>query len=694
MTLPVPSRLLRYLPWLVLLAALAVTWQLWRNAQREPERDLQKNFNYRVLEIVNRLDERILSYEQVLKGVQALFISSGNVGGNEFRSYVSELHLDHNFPGMHGVTLALIRQAKAHGAYTALTYIEQYPGRNQNAFGYDVFARPELRAVMEYTVTTGNVAVTGKLDMAPEKDGRRQSGFLMYVPIYRKGGLNQTLEARRANVIGWVIASFRMSDLMFGLLGDSASDLDVEIFDGEQMSAQTLLYDPDFSNETGSTRNAWMKSVVRVEVAGHPWTMSISSLPDFEARLDQAKAQLIAETGSGISILLALLTWLLVRGRARAVQAAREISASEAKLHAILDNSPIGIWLVGMDGRYRFVNRAFCEALGVTEQQFLSRPPEETLGAETSANLARSDLACLRSESPCRSRETMTFADGKPHLLEITKALLSDKEGGYAGVIGIMIDITEENALQQALLRSRDELEMRVAERTHDLAATAARLETEIGMRRKLERKILEISEEEQARIGRELHDDLGQLLTGAAYLAGALSSRLAASDSAASQQAGEIKQVTQDAIKRTRYISHGLVPFNLASQGLKQGLEQLAKDMASLSGIPCELRCSSAGDVSDFMVATHLYRIAQEALNNAVKHSGASQLTIALSIAPEEISLSVADNGSGLGGEAREAGLGMLNMNYRAQIIGATLAVESQPGQGTLVSLRLPLAH
>lgn len=692
MNLFTKSQRLRFLPWLVLLTSLAITWQLWRNAQREPERDLQKNFNYRVLEIVNRLDERILSYEQVLTGVQALFMSTGNVGTKEFRTYIGKLHLERNFPGIHGVTLAL-RKPGAPKGMDGISYIEQFPGRNRQAFGYDAFARPELRSIMDHTVTSGSLAVTGKLNMAPGNDGRKQSGFLMFVPLYRSGSEDHTLSQRRASAIGWAAAAFRLNDLMFGVLGDSASDLDVEIYDGEQMLEENLLYDPDYSRDEGRLHEPWLKSIVRVQVAGRTWTLAISSLPEFEARLDQAKANLIAESGGGISILLALLTWLLVRGRAQALQAAREISESEAKLHAILDNSPIGIWLVGMDGRYRFVNRAFCNALGVTEQQFLSRPPAATLGEAVSNNFVRSDLACLRNDSPCRSRETLIFADGQPHLLEITKVVLGDKTDTASGILGIMIDITEAHALQQALLKSHEELEFRVAARTQDLAATAARLETEIEMRRRLERKVLEISEEEQARIGRELHDDLGQLLTGAAYLAGALASRLNDAAGEASAQAIEIKKVIQDAIKRTRYISHGLVPFNLSSQGLRQGLEQLAKDVSTLSGIPCELHCKGTGDISDFMIATHLYRIAQEALNNAVKHSGASALSIELETSEGAIVLIVADNGSGLDSAARDGGLGMMNMNYRAQFIGATLAVESQPGRGTRIALSLPLA-
>ncbi len=690
----------RHLPWLVLVVSLAVTYQLWKNAQREPERDLQKTFNYRVLEIVNRLDERILSYEQVLTGVQALFMSSANVGRDEFRAYINELHLDHNFPGIHGVTLALIKPSAQQNFFTqkdasAIVYIEQYPGRNRQAFGEDVFARPELRSIMESTVTMGAATVTGKLKMTPGKDGRKQSGFLMYAPIYKHGGDDHTLGERRSSVIGWAAAAFRMNDLMFGILGDSASDLDVEIYDGEEMSEEALLYDPDYSHDDGRMQKPWLKSIVRVAVAGHAWTLAISSLPDFEARLDKAKAELIAGTGAGISLLLALLTWVLVRGRARALQAAQAISVSEAKLHAILDNSPIGIWLVGIDGGYRFVNKAFCNALGVTEQDFLSRKLPESLGAQVSANFLWSDHECLQHEAPCLSREILTFADGKPHLLEITKVKLVDADGAPTGVIGIMRDITEATALQEALQKSRDELEMRVEERTHDLLATATKLELEIQARKELERSILEISEQEQARIGRELHDDLGQLLTGVAYLAGALSSRLNKTDQETSQQAGEIKRITQDAIKRTRYISHGLVPFNISSQGLKQGLEQLANDVATLSGIPCEVSFTGNTEITDSMIATHLYRITQEAINNAVKHSSATRLFIELGVDDGEIRLSIIDDGVGLPAGMQEGGkgMGLMNMRYRAQIIGAEITLDTHAGKGTRVTLSLPWA-
>ncbi len=691
-----PSKLIsiRFLPWLVLAIALGVTYQLWKNVQRVAVFDLQSNFDYRVLDVISRINERLLSYEQVLIGVQALFSVSGNVGRDEFSSYVSALHFDHNFPGIHDVTLALIAPSAQKGK-RATVYIEQFPGRNQLAFGYDVFAKPESRAAMQRALNTGQPAVTGKLIMAAGSDGRRKSGFLMFVPIYKQGAAHDTLAERQANGIGWVAGTFRVNDIMFGILGESAADLDIEIYYGEGVADKALMYDTDYSRTESVLKKAWYKTVKHIDVSGNPWTLEISSLPDFESRLDKDKPLLIAGAGSGISILLAMLTWLLVRGRARSLAAAHAISVSEAKLHAILDNSPIGIWLVGLDGRYRFVNRAFSDALGVTEQQFLSNQAADILGAAVSANFATTDRESMRRELPCLSRETLIFADGKPHLLEITKVRLVDNDGKVSGVIGIMIDITESAALQEALQKSRDELEVRVEERTRDLAATAIKLGQEMQARKKLERSILEISEEAQASIGRELHDDLGQLLTGAAYLAGALASRLAKVDQEAFQQAEGIKKIAQDAIKRTRYISHGLIPFNVSSQGLKQGLEQLAHNVSTLSGMACEVRFSGDTEVTDFMISTHLYRITQEVINNAVKHSSASKIVIELAANSNEICLSIADDGVGFQGDLQDTGkgLGMMNMKYRAQIIGATISLDTHEGTGTRITLVLPLS-
>ena len=689
--MPIPSRsfLFKYLPLLVLAASLAVTFYSWKTAQNTSLARLKNNFDYRALNVTNRLDERLLSYEQVLVGVQALFAESRDMEAEDFREYVNALHLEHTFPGIHNLMFARITPSP-HPDIGKAVYVEQFPGRNHLTFGHDALTDADVHATIRQAIDSGEVTITRNLATMPDGEDLQQSGFLMIVPVYTPGSRLDTPQQRRANCRGWVAGAFRMQDLMAGILGESASDLDIEIFYGRKMSGAALIYDTDAKEIHARQGREWFDAVHQVSVSGYPWTLRISSLAGFESRLDRSKPLLIVASGLGISILFAALVWVLVHGRENALRYAAELDASQTQLHAILDNSPIGIWYSGTDGRYRFVNKAFCHAFGKTEQQLLNRRPSEIFGNEQ--ELSRTSQFCLEDETTQLNRETLTFADGQPHLLEITRVMLVDDNGMEVGTIGIMNDITEAVALQDALKKSRDELEIRVQERTKDLVETAQQLEQEIQQRRQLERNLLEVSEEAQAQIGRELHDDLGQLLSGAAYLAGSLAGKLAVTDPEAGKQAESIKKIAQDAVKRTRYITHGLVPFGIASRGLKQGLEQFAEDVLLVSGIPCEVDCSG-GEVADPMIATHLFRIAQEAINNAVKHSQASHLSIRLEIGPDTVRLTITDNGVGLPGDYRDKskGMGLLNMNYRAQLIGATIDIESEAGKGTRVSLVLP---
>jgi PAS domain S-box-containing protein len=684
----------RYMPLLVLAAAMVVTYFSWNSAQSDSVLSLQHNFEYRALDVADRLDERLLGYEQVLVGVQALFSDTAKMNVADFHSYVGALGLERTFPGFHSLMFAKTAAPSRLGLHNAV-HVEQLASRDQHGLTYDVLRYATVRSAIEQAIDTGKIAVTGKLRAASQEHGRQQSGFVMVLPVYKPRAKIDTPDARHSACIGWIAGTFILDDLMAGIRHESASDLDIEIFYGSELSDSAMIYDTDFSRADTKHSKPWFKSVHQVDVSGYPWTLEITSLPGFEARLDRSKPLLIAGTGAGISLLLSMLVLVLVRGRANALHYAARLDASQTTLHAILDNSPIGIWYSGTDGRYRFVNKEFCTAFGMSEQELLNRRPSEIFGTEEGKNLAKTSQFCLDDGPAQLSRETITFADGKLHLLEITRVMLVDENGTDVGTIGIMNDITEAAALQEAVKKSRDELELRVRERTRDLEATAQQLEQEMQERKKLERNIIEVSEESQAQIGRELHDDLGQLLSGAAYLAGSLASRLANTDRAASRQAENIKKIAQDAVKRARYITHGLIPFNIASRGLKQGLEQFAEDVVLVSGIPCEVEFSGTAEVTNLMIATNLYRIAQEAINNAVKHSSATHLAIKLHSDADQIIMTILDDGVGLPGDHGEksVGMGLLNMNYRAQLIGATISMEANEGKGTRISVMLPIA-
>jgi two-component system, LuxR family, sensor kinase FixL len=215
----------------------------------------------------------------------------------------------------------------------------------------------------------------------------------------------------------------------------------------------------------------------------------------------------------------------------------------------------------------------------------------------------------------------------------------------------------------------------------------------DITERKMLEREILDISETERQRIGRDLHDSLGGMLTGAALLSKALAHRLATKATAEAALAEEIVRCINDSIGQARAAAHGLFPVELNAGGLVAGLREFAAETTKRSGIPCRLKAAKGLLISDASVASHLFRIVQEAVNNAIRHGEARHVSIHLGRTGDQIRLEIRDDGKGL--PARQVvgrGLGLRTMKYRAGIIGARFALESANGHGTVVSCLVPL--
>ena len=224
----------------------------------------------------------------------------------------------------------------------------------------------------------------------------------------------------------------------------------------------------------------------------------------------------------------------------------------------------------------------------------------------------------------------------------------------------------------------------------HDADGNAVFLIVEardITERKQLEQEILDAGGAERRRIGQDLHDGLGQQLTGIALLSRALQQRLAALDARAAEEAGAIMDLANQATTKSRALARGLCPVELTEDGLADALRELALSTEKIFGIPCEFRCETPAPVADSAVATHLYYITQEAVNNAVKHSRAGTITVSFSGGPEGVSVRIKDDGVGLP-ERPDAsnGLGLRTMRYRADAIGAFLDIRSVPPRGTIV--------
>lgn len=253
--------------------------------------------------------------------------------------------------------------------------------------------------------------------------------------------------------------------------------------------------------------------------------------------------------------------------------------------------------------------------------------------------------------------------------------------------------IQRRNA-EAAVRRARDELELRVQQRTADLRTANARLQTAISERQQLERDLLEITEKERRRIGLDLHDDLGQKLSGIALMTKGLELRLAKLRAAEAKEAAKIHALVEQAMTHASELAHDLATLDFRENDLPVALGELAERAQDLFSISCRFKASGKVPALEPNVVSQLYKIAQEAVTNAIKHGKAKRVNIGLSNGSDKVTLTVQNNGRpfpALKGHA--TGMGLRIMNYRARLIGASLEVKGAGSKGTLVTCALPLA-
>lgn len=270
------------------------------------------------------------------------------------------------------------------------------------------------------------------------------------------------------------------------------------------------------------------------------------------------------------------------------------------------------------------------------------------------------------------------FAD----LMAITGLILAAVNSGW------------EKALAE-LRNSNLNLEEQVQKRTDELTQTNLELNMALDEQRRLQLEMNQISEERQKTIGQELHDGLGQQLTGIAFLVSSLHERLAAKSAPEVPDVYQVKHLLGEALSLIRSLSRGLYPVALETGSFANALHHLAEYAQSASGVSCTCQCTISTHVLDKTTALNLYRITQEAVNNALRHSKAQRIEIKLSEANERYTLSVEDNGIGL--PDRNAGkketLGLRSMQCRADLIGAEIEVRDSLG-GASIIVTGPMKH
>jgi len=246
---------------------------------------------------------------------------------------------------------------------------------------------------------------------------------------------------------------------------------------------------------------------------------------------------------------------------------------------------------------------------------------------------------------------------------------------------------------EENLRRAHDELEMRVQQRTADLKTANAKLHTAIAERKRLEHELLEITEKERRRIGLDLHDDLGQKLSGVALMIKGLEVRLAKKSSEEAREAAKIHSLVQQTMSHASDLAHDLATLNPKDKDLSGALHDLADHARQVFEISCRFNAQGSIPPLEPNTVGQMYKIAQEAVTNAIKHGKAKKISISLGNGSEHVVMKIENDGKPFPAmKSRSTGMGLRIMNYRASLIGASLEIDSAGESGTLVKCSLPV--
>jgi PAS domain S-box-containing protein len=271
---------------------------------------------------------------------------------------------------------------------------------------------------------------------------------------------------------------------------------------------------------------------------------------------------------------------------------------------------------------------------------------------------------------------------------------LKDSFDNLTGWLSSITDITQRKQAEDALRRSHEELELRVRQRTAELSAANTALQTALAERRRLENELLEITDKERRRIGLNLHDDLGQKLTGIALMSKGLQVQLARNGLEGAAEAARIHALIQETMTQARELSHDLVTLDLQEKDLVSAMEGMVSHVKRTFNISCRFECKTTAPALEANVVGQLYKITQEAVTNAIKHAKARHVEIHLANGGNHLLLSIRNDGAPFPSVVNaNAGLGLRIMSYRAHLIGASLEVKPGEREGAVVTCALPVS-
>ncbi len=484
--------------WVVLFCSLLITGIGWYISNDFATQRARDRFQFETTDIQHAIRNRMLEYEQVLWGGVGVFTASDVVSRQEWHDYVGQLRLNTHYPGIQGMGVSVpiraeekeahLKQIRAEGfpdytirpaterpEYHSVIYLEPFEGRNLRAFGFDMSSEPVRRAAMERARDSGQSAISGIVTLVQETEQDVQRGFLMYLPVYRKGLPQTTVAERRQAFTGFVYSAFRVNDLMKGILGAAPQELDFEIFDGEQLSPQTLLYDSDQQLHLNDPRHRPNFSHAEtVKIGERVWTLYFSARPNFVSPTESHLLLLIGIGGLLVDLLLFYIISSMASLKRRAVRLADRMTTafceSQMQFSCIINSALDAIVTVDEAHQVTLFNHAAEKMFGYSADRASGQPLDDLLPARYHATNSDYLHEFFRQNDAENVMGAMIpiyglHADGTEFPLEVSIAQVAGNGPKTFSVI-----------LRNIADRQSAELELKQA---HDKALESARLKAE-----------------------------------------------------------------------------------------------------------------------------------------------------------------------------------------------------------------------
>jgi PAS domain S-box-containing protein len=481
---------------------LAFTIGLCVHERNNEQARLRAVFDANARQAAGRIEQRIANYEQMLRGVQGLLSADQGIDRLAFEAYVDTVMAGPDAAGLQSVAFSSlvlpqqladfvghqrmtghsdyrVRPEGARDMYAPIVLVAPDSVANREVLGFDSLSNGTRRAAMLQARDSGNATLTALVQLRVDAGPELKPGCLIYLPVYRRGASVNSVADRRANGIGWVRAAFRVGDLMSTLYGEQSPGVVVRVHDGADTSAASLMYRSDNVSDPGAAtdeaiRSARFQAQEYVTLAGHTWTVQLSSLPEFERVHERNASTVILVAGMLLSLLLGVITHQLVTGRSRAYAAAqamtRELRASEERYRRIVETASEGIWLLDATHRLAFVNPRIAQWLGLAEEAMRGRSVDDFMDADE-AERCRAALSAQFEGDGGSLEMRLRRADGSPMWVSLSTRPIRDDVGNPTGALGMLTDINDRRQAEER--RAALETQLREAQKMEAIGTLA-----------------------------------------------------------------------------------------------------------------------------------------------------------------------------------------------------------------------------